>query len=69
VLFVHGVTLTFGGLAVVESLDIAVKEGIAVRPDWPERRWKDHRLHLLSGVYQPTAERYSSITSALTKSD
>jgi branched-chain amino acid transport system ATP-binding protein len=55
VLFVHGVTLTFGGLAVVESLDIAVEKGSRCGLIGPNGAGKTTVFNLLSGVYQPTS--------------
>lgn len=54
-LFVHGVTLTFGGLAVVESLDIVVDKGSRCGLIGPNGAGKTTVFNLLSGVYQPTA--------------
>jgi branched-chain amino acid transport system ATP-binding protein len=54
-LFLHGITLTFGGLSVIDNLDIQVKAGSRCGLIGPNGAGKTTIFNLLSGVYQPTA--------------
>ncbi|MGP0091703.1 MAG: ABC transporter ATP-binding protein [Xanthobacteraceae bacterium] len=54
-LFLHGVTLTFGGLSVIESLDFKVANGSRCGLIGPNGAGKTTIFNLISGVYQPTA--------------
>lgn len=54
-LFLHGVTLTFGGLSVIESLDFKVASGSRCGLIGPNGAGKTTIFNLISGVYQPTA--------------
>jgi branched-chain amino acid transport system ATP-binding protein len=54
-LFLHGVTLTFGGLSVIDNLDIQVPKGSRCGLIGPNGAGKTTIFNLLSGVYHPTA--------------
>lgn len=51
-LFVHGVTLSFGGLRVIENLDIEVRNGSRCGLIGPNGAGKTTIFNLLSGVYR-----------------
>ncbi len=54
-LFLHGVTLAFGGLSVIDNLDIRVAKGARCGLIGPNGAGKTTIFNLLSGVYKPTA--------------
>lgn len=54
-LFLHGVTLAFGGLSVIDNLDIQVAKGARCGLIGPNGAGKTTIFNLLSGVYKPTA--------------
>jgi branched-chain amino acid transport system ATP-binding protein len=54
-LFLHGVTLTFGGLSVIDNLDIQVPKGSRCGLIGPNGAGKTTIFNLLSGVYRATA--------------
>jgi branched-chain amino acid transport system ATP-binding protein len=54
-LFLHGVTLTFGGLSVIDNLDIQVREGSRCGLIGPNGAGKTTIFNLLSGVYRASA--------------
>jgi branched-chain amino acid transport system ATP-binding protein len=54
-LFLHGVTLTFGGLSVIDNLDIQVRKGSRCGLIGPNGAGKTTIFNLLSGVYRATA--------------
>lgn len=54
-LFLHGVTLAFGGLSVIDNLDIQVKKGARCGLIGPNGAGKTTIFNLLSGVYKPTS--------------
>lgn len=54
-LFIHGVTLSFGGLAVVENLDVTVQKGSRCGLIGPNGAGKTTVFNLLSGIYWPNA--------------
>jgi branched-chain amino acid transport system ATP-binding protein len=54
-LFLHGITLAFGGLSVIDSLDIKIEEGSRCGLIGPNGAGKTTIFNLLSGVYRPTA--------------
>jgi len=51
----RSVTMTFGGLTVVESLDLHVDEGEIVSVIGPNGAGKTTFFNLISGVYEPTS--------------
>jgi branched-chain amino acid transport system ATP-binding protein len=54
-LFLHGVTLTFGGLSVIDNLDIRVRKGSRCGLIGPNGAGKTTIFNLLSGVYRASA--------------
>jgi branched-chain amino acid transport system ATP-binding protein len=54
-LFMHGVTLSFGGLSVIDSLDLQVRRGSRCGLIGPNGAGKTTIFNLLSGIYHPTA--------------
>ena len=50
----HGVSLSFGGLKVVDSLDLHVDEGEIVSVIGPNGAGKTTLCNLVTGVYEPT---------------
>jgi branched-chain amino acid transport system ATP-binding protein len=54
-LFIHGVTLAFGGLSVIDNLDIQVAKGSRCGLIGPNGAGKTTIFNLLSGVYRATA--------------
>ncbi|WP_213771729.1 ABC transporter ATP-binding protein [Bradyrhizobium sp. dw_78] len=54
-LFLHGITLTFGGLSVIDNLDIQVRKGSRCGLIGPNGAGKTTIFNLLSGVYRATA--------------
>ncbi len=54
-LFLHGVTIAFGGLSVIDNLDIQVAKGSRCGLIGPNGAGKTTIFNLLSGVYKPTA--------------
>ena len=54
-LFLHGVTLTFGGLSVIDNLDFQVSKGSRCGLIGPNGAGKTTIFNLLSGVYRATA--------------
>ena len=54
-LFIHGVTLQFGGLAAIDNLDIQVRRGSWCGLIGPNGAGKTTIFNLLSGVYRPTS--------------
>jgi branched-chain amino acid transport system ATP-binding protein len=54
-LFLHGVTLTFGGLSVIDNLDIQVPKGSRCGLIGPNGAGKTTIFNLLSGVYRATS--------------
>lgn len=54
-LFIHGVTLRFGGLAAIDNLDIQVTYGKWCGLIGPNGAGKTTVFNLLSGVYEPTS--------------
>ncbi|MBB6305825.1 ABC transporter ATP-binding protein [Xanthobacter tagetidis] len=54
-LFLHGVTLAFGGLTVIDSLDIQVMPGSRTGLIGPNGAGKTTVFNLISGVYRPNA--------------
>jgi branched-chain amino acid transport system ATP-binding protein len=54
-LFLHGITLTFGGLSVIDNLDIQVHKGARCGLIGPNGAGKTTIFNLLSGVYRPSA--------------
>ncbi len=54
-LFLHGVTLAFGGLSVIDNLDIQVAKGSRWGLIGPNGAGKTTIFNLLSGVYKPTS--------------
>jgi branched-chain amino acid transport system ATP-binding protein len=54
-LFLHGVTLAFGGLSVIDNLDIQVRKGSRCGLIGPNGAGKTTIFNLLSGVYRVTA--------------
>jgi len=54
-LFLHGVTLAFGGLSVIDNLDIQVAKGSRCGLLGPNGAGKTTIFNLLSGVYRATA--------------
>ena len=54
-LFIHGVTLQFGGVAAVDNLDIQVPRGSWCGLIGPNGAGKTTIFNLLSGVYRPTS--------------
>jgi branched-chain amino acid transport system ATP-binding protein len=54
-LFLHGVTLAFGGLSVVDNLDIQVMRGSRCGLIGPNGAGKTTIFNLLSGIYRVTA--------------
>jgi len=53
VLELHGVSLSFGGLKVVDSLDIDVEEGSIVSVIGPNGAGKTTLFNLITGIYDP----------------
>jgi len=53
-LFLHGVTLKFGGLSVIDNLDIQVSKGSRCGLIGPNGAGKTTIFNLLSGVYRAT---------------
>jgi len=51
----RSVTMTFGGLTVVESLDLHVDEGEIVSVIGPNGAGKTTFFNLISGIYEPTS--------------
>jgi ABC-type branched-subunit amino acid transport system ATPase component len=51
----RSVTMTFGGLTVVESLDLHIDEGEIVSVIGPNGAGKTTFFNLISGVYEPTS--------------
>ena len=47
--------MQFGGLRCISDFSFSVDDGRARRTDRPERRRKNHRFQLITGVYRPTA--------------
>jgi branched-chain amino acid transport system ATP-binding protein len=54
-LFLHGVTLTFGGLSVIQDLDFKVAAGSRCGLIGPNGAGKTTIFNLISGVYRPTS--------------
>ncbi|MDB5604740.1 MAG: Branched-chain amino acid transport system ATP-binding protein [Bradyrhizobium sp.] len=54
-LFLHGITLSFGGLSVIDNLDIQVKQGSRCGLIGPNGAGKTTIFNLLSGIYRATA--------------
>jgi branched-chain amino acid transport system ATP-binding protein len=54
-LFLHGISLTFGGLSVIDNLDIQVRKGSRCGLMGPNGAGKTTIFNLLSGVYRATA--------------
>jgi branched-chain amino acid transport system ATP-binding protein len=54
-LFLHGISLTFGGLSVIDNLDIQVRKGSRCGLIGPNGAGKTTIFNLLSGVYRVTA--------------
>jgi branched-chain amino acid transport system ATP-binding protein len=54
-LFLHAITLTFGGLSVIDNLDIQVRKGSRCGLIGPNGAGKTTIFNLLSGVYRTTA--------------
>jgi branched-chain amino acid transport system ATP-binding protein len=54
-LFLHGITLSFGGLSVIDNLDIQVKRGSRCGLIGPNGAGKTTIFNLLSGIYRATA--------------
>ncbi len=54
-LFLHGVTLTFGGLSVIDNLDIQIRKGSRCGLIGPNGAGKTTIFNLLSGVYRASA--------------
>ena len=54
-LFMHGVTLSFGGLSVIDNLDLQIVKGSRCGLIGPNGAGKTTIFNLLSGVYHPTA--------------
>ena len=54
-LFLHGVSLAFGGLTVIDSLDIKVMPGSRTGLIGPNGAGKTTVFNLISGVYRPNA--------------
>jgi branched-chain amino acid transport system ATP-binding protein len=54
-LFLHAITLTFGGLSVIDNLDIQVRKGSRCGLIGPNGAGKTTIFNLLSGVYRATA--------------
>jgi len=54
-LFLHGITLAFGGLSVIDNLDIQVRKGSRCGLIGPNGAGKTTIFNLLSGVYRVTA--------------
>lgn len=54
-LFIHGVTLQFGGVAAIDNLDIQVPRGSWCGLIGPNGAGKTTIFNLLSGVYRPTS--------------
>ena len=49
---VSNLGIAFGGLQAVDKVDLTIEEGGAVRPDWPERCWKDDSVQHAHGCIQ-----------------
>jgi branched-chain amino acid transport system ATP-binding protein len=54
-LFLHGLTLKFGGLSVIENLDVQVQRGSRTAVIGPNGAGKTTIFNLISGVYRPNA--------------
>jgi branched-chain amino acid transport system ATP-binding protein len=54
-LFLHGISLAFGGLSVIDNLDIQVRKGSRCGLIGPNGAGKTTIFNLLSGVYRVTA--------------
>ena len=54
-LFLHGITVTFGGLTIIENLDIKVARGSRTAIIGPNGAGKTTLFNLISGVYRSSA--------------
>jgi branched-chain amino acid transport system ATP-binding protein len=55
VLELHGVSMAFGGLWVIDGLDLDVREGEIVSVIGPNGAGKTTLFNLVTGIYEPTA--------------
>ncbi len=55
VLELHGVSMAFGGLWVIDGLDLEVREGEIVSVIGPNGAGKTTLFNLVTGIYEPTA--------------
>ena len=55
VLELHGVSMAFGGLWVIDGLDLEVREGEIVSVIGPNGAGKTTLFNLVTGIYAPTA--------------
>ena len=62
-LALHDVSLSFGGLKVVDGLDLHVDEGEIVSVIGPNGAGKTTLFNLITGIYRPTDRRHPASTA------